>query len=223
MDHESTLITNESRTRNERPTLPPILPMNSYLTSGSWPPPTNTLPSTSLLSPSLASTSSNITMHDNSSVLSSPLRRNTHLHDQWSPRNEENQLRTDYFSSSSPSSSYQRSGHAFSPYSSTNNQPYHPHYRQNSAPQLSASLHEERPSRSPNEPNFGYRPSGSKLNLAPIPALYDNPREDNNRNNNSPIELVLSLNSLSTPTLRNIEKDIDQVCMLYAVFCFLFI
>lgn len=206
MDHEPTPNTNDNPIWNERPILPPILSMN--ITSGSWPPSSTSLPSTSLLSPSAASsTSSNTTMHENSSILSSPLRRNNHLYDPWSPRNEEQNTRTDYFTSSSPSSSYQRPSHALT--STFPSSPYqqHHHYRQNSAPQLLSSPQNNQ--RATNE--FSPSSYDSKPTLAPIAALYENTtREDNNRNN-LPIEMVLTLNSLSTPTLRNIENDIDQV------------
>lgn len=182
----------KSRINNERLVLPPISSINAGFASRSWPPP-------STLSPSaLSTTSSNITMQEISSSNSNSINLSPIHHHQssnqepWSPipnlnENAQNHTnRLDYFTSASPSSS----NHTLPAIDQQHQHQHHYHYRQNSLPQIST------------------------LNRDVQQQQHYHQLYNQGSSNNASIELVLTPSSLSTPSIRSIERDIEQVSPL---------
>lgn len=102
------------------------------------------------------------------------------------------------------------------------------HYRQSSLPQIPTfrknSIHniispqQQLPTTSINQQSvFKYQPNNlTSSTTTTTTTLNNNHSSSSNSNNNNnitvaPIEFVLTPNSLSTPSLRNIEKDIEEV------------
>ncbi|KAL9559854.1 hypothetical protein MBANPS3_000234 [Mucor bainieri] len=179
----------KDRISNERLVLPPISSINAGFASRSWPPP-------STLSPSaLSTTSSNITMQEVSSSTSNSINLSPIHHHQpsnqepWSPipnLNENTQNHTnrlDYFTSASPSSS----NHTLPAIDQQQQHQHHYHYRQNSLPQIST-----------------FNRDGQQQQ-------HHQHVYSQGSNSNASIELVLTPSSLSTPSIRSIERDIEQV------------
>lgn len=203
MDHESTIINH-----NNRPILPPISSMDGIFASRSWPPPATSLASTSLASPYAGSTSSNITMHENNT-----LSRNKN--EPWSPipKQKEHQRRLDYFTMTATANAL----------SNAAAEDYH-HYRQNSLPQISTF----RKNSITNSSSSSYHslidqnqhnntpPSSSSINHL----TNSGTTNSSNNNNNASIELVLTPNSLSTPSIRSIERDIEEASFFFVLFLY---
>jgi hypothetical protein len=194
MDHESTATIS-------RPILPPISSMDGFLASRSWPPPATSLASTSLASPSAGSTSSNITMQE-SSTLSPPLSRNKH--EPWSPipKQKDNQPKLDYFTMTANPSTL--------PSAAENYHYRDHHYRQNSLPQISTFRKSSISSSSYQSPSDQQR---FEVDNASITSGATGSSSTNN--NNTSIELVLTPNSLSSPSIRNIERDIEEASFFF--------
>lgn len=181
----------KDRISNERLVLPPISSINAGFASRSWPPP-------STLSPSaLSTTSSNITMQEissSSSINLSPIHHHQPSNQEpWSPipnlsENTQNLTnRLDYFTSASPSSS----NHTLPTIDQQQQHQHHYHYRQNSLPQISTLNRDVQQQQQHHQHVYS---QGSSSNAS--------------------IELVLTPSSLSTPSIRSIERDIEQVSPL---------
>lgn len=222
MDHEQSTA---SSAEIERLILPPISSMDGFFASRSWPPPSTTIHT--MLSSS--STSNNSYMD-----IASPISRNNN--EPWSPipnkQNEPHSHRLDYFTNTAAaptSTNSSCSSLSLSPmdrddarYQGPYNNIYDNHFRQKSLPQISTfrknsinSIVSQPTSTSAinQQPGFRYQSNNSPLSTS----LPNSGQSDMSTSSNhaQPLEFVLTPSSLSSPTLRSIEKDIDQVsCVL---------
>lgn len=236
MDHEPT--TTESNT--ERFILPPISSMDGFFASRSWPPPSTTI-HTSLSSTTsknsymdMASPVSRTTNDPWSPIPNKP--NDTQRLDYFTagasgasasatvPAVPNIGVTTNTKNTHSTNSSY--SSLSLSPMDRDDvryQSPYESHYRQKSLPQISTfrknsinsivsqsttnssstnvAIHNQQQSSS-----FRYQPNNTVLSTS-LPS--------NISQHTQPLEFVLTPSSLSTPSLRSIEKDIDQVSLLF--------
>ncbi|KAG2204798.1 hypothetical protein INT47_004073, partial [Mucor saturninus] len=230
MDHEQTTPSNA-----ERFILPPISSMDGFFASRSWPPPSTTI-HTSLSS----STTSKNSYMDMASPISrttndpwSPIPNRPNDAQRLDyftagasgasasttvPAVPNTGVTTTNTNSNSANSSY--SSLSLSPMDRDDvryQSPYENHYRQKSLPQISTfrknsinsivsqpstsstttlAINNQQPS------GFRYQPNNTVLSTS-LPS--------NISQHTQPLEFVLTPSSLSTPSLRSIEKDIDQV------------
>lgn len=229
MDHEPTITSN---VKDERLILPPISSMDGFFTSRSWPPPSTTI-HTTLNSSSTSSymdiTSPSISQNNNEPWSPIP-----------NKQNDDHSHRSDYFTTTatttaaatSTNSSY--SSLSLSPmdrddirYKGPYNNSYESHYRQKSLPQISTfrknsinSIISQQPTAAPTinqQPVFRYQPNSTlssplTKNSTHVMNNYGQPDINiDTSNNTQPFEFVLTPSSLSTPSLRSIEKDIEEV------------
>lgn len=238
MDHEPTPTTIKV-VDNERLILPPISTMDGFFAGGSWPPPSRTLSissNTHILSPS-GSNNSYMSMQEN--ILFPSIARNNN--EPWSPipnkQQTDSQPRIDYFTTRSTTAVANNSTN--SSYSSLPLSPMdrddiryqndrETHYRQNSLPQISTfrknsinsmiSSQQQPTTTSVNQQSvFRYQPnnnnstSPSSANNTSFTSSAMNHYSSSSSSSTAPVEFVLTPMSLSTPSLRNIEKDIEEV------------
>lgn len=226
MDHESAAPT----AIYDRPILPPISSMDGFFASRSWPPPATSLASTSLTFPSVGSTNNNISMHE-SNTLSSPISHNKN--EPWIPIPKQdnhpgNRSRLDYFTmtatanalSSAAAENYNQSDHHYR----QNSLPHISTFRKNSITSSSSSSYQSPSDQNRSEQTNNAPPSSSSSatqsknnnnNLINGSGINSSSHSTGN-NNNTSIEMVLTPNSLSTPSIRSIERDIEEASTVFS-------